>query len=519
MKGVLVSEETVPAISEEAHSFFTLYGAAPVLVLYSDRTVALYHAANGRLIKQLSVAERIECVACCPFTNYGSCVAILLNSSCVIWSDSEQMYSVPLPCRMSSLHPLSNGLLFERVDDLGSMNVSFTITSATTSIPVYYSLSSPISIPKPVYQPQDGVVLPDVSNASVSELSHVVDLSMNFSIVDLFNSRVDVSRFDRDVVIVSSIPQYHLLVTYNRNSKEHQLIQLCDVHSKRVGVTSRTELMLRELHQSDVSMKDRVFESLNSPDLCMITLFSAVLQDEPCLSVTVKPSFFDTSSFILYFATTRALHCYRLTGFSTDDDALSTAGVSLISVLEGEFVGEWNDSSLLLKNAILLRCRDAWTVVLDGHAIYQSAVELPENVTISSHCMHSGILSSYNAVTHTLQHISFDTQLTESVDSLLALFPILSHASFSALPSLSSLDDVATTLHSLQPVATLHACCLLLDSSWARRDGESMHALRRLVLLLVSGDSTRHTLQERVECYLQCYAESDSVGVSARYHE
>ena len=48
MKGVLVSEETVPAISEEAHSFFTLYGAAPVLVLYSDRTVALYHAANGR---------------------------------------------------------------------------------------------------------------------------------------------------------------------------------------------------------------------------------------------------------------------------------------------------------------------------------------------------------------------------------------------------------------------------------------------------------------------------------------
>ena len=182
-------------------------------------------------------------------------------------------------------------------------------------------------------------------------------------------------------------------------------------------------------------------------------------------------------------------------------------------------MGEWNDSSLLLKNAILLRCRDAWTVVLDGHAIYQSSVELPENVTISSHCMHSGILSSYNAVTHTLQHISFDTQLTESVDSLLALFPILSHASFSALPSLSSLDDVATTLHSLQPVATLHACCLLLDSSWARRDGESMHALRRLVLLLVSGDSTRHTLQERVECYLQCYAESDSVGVSARYHE
>ena len=345
MKGVLVSEEIIPTISEEAHSFFTLYGSVPVLVIYSDRTVTLYHAANGSLVKQLSVAERIEYVACCTFINYGSCVAILLNSSCVIWSESEQLYSVPLPCRMSSLHPLSNGLLFERVDDLGSMNVSFTITSATTSIPVYYSLSSPISIPKPVYQPQDGVVLPDVSNASVSELSHIVDLSMNFSIVDLFNSRVDVSRFDRDVVIVSSIPQYHLLVTYNCNNKEHQLIQLCDVHSKHVGVTSRTELMLRELHQSDVSMKDHVFESLNSPDLCMITLFSGALQDEPCSSVTVIPSFFDTSSFIIYFATPRTLHCYTLTGFSNDDEALSTAGVSLISVLEGEFVGEWNDSS------------------------------------------------------------------------------------------------------------------------------------------------------------------------------
>ena len=370
MRVTPTSQYQLQAISKEDHVLISEDASQPILLAYSERTITVFNIGNGKRVKQMSSSEAIRSVACCYFVEYGNCVAALLNYSCLIWSESGQSYSVPLPCRMSSMHAINYGLLFERVDDLGSMNVSFTISSASASIPMYYSLLSPLAIPKPIFQPQEGSGLPDASNISVSELSHVFDVSLNYSVIDLFTTRIDGNQSERDVRILASFPSYNFIVAYNNNTKEHQLIQLCDVHSRRGGMIDPHELMLKELSNANVTMKDSVFDSLNSPDLFMNLLFCGIPRDEPFSSVALVSS-------TLYFSSAHSVFCYSLSRVSANDELTQPVDVSFIEEHKGVLLTQLKDDSHLLKDAVLIVNGDEWKLVLEGRLLFSQLFSPP----------------------------------------------------------------------------------------------------------------------------------------------
>lgn len=455
-------------------------------------------------MKQLSAEEDIRSIACCSFIGYGNCVAALLNYSCLIWSESGQSYSVSLPCKMSSIHAIKNGLLFERVDDMGSMNVSFTISSAASSIPTYFSLLSPLSIPKPIFQPQEGTGLPDASNVSFSELSHGFDVSINYSSIDLFNSRIDTILPERDVSILASFPAHNLIILYNNNTKEHQIVQLCDVHSKHGGMIDAHELMLNELNNGSVTTKDSVFESLNSPDLYMNVLFSGIRQDEPFSSVSLVSS-------TLYFSADHSVSCYSLPDGSLNDDSAQPGTVSFVGEHKGKLFTQLQDDSSLLKDAVLIVDGTIWKIVLDGRVLFSQVLSIPNPPLDLIHSTSSSLVTVVNPAS--LHQLSFNSELTESVDSFLATLSLLSPMSLHDLPTLSDLQQLTSFFASSTPLPTLHSLCILLDNAWIHHDTSSIPVLLSIIHNLLSSNSQLSSFQPQLNCYLQCYSTSNPVAL------
>ena len=511
MRVTPTSQYQLQAISKEDHVLISEDASQPILLAYSERTITVFNIGNGKRVKQMSSSEAIRSVACCYFVEYGNCVAALLNYSCLIWSESGQSYSVPLPCRMSSMHAINYGLLFERVDDLGSMNVSFTISSASASIPMYYSLLSPLAIPKPIFQPQEGSGLPDASNISVSELSHVFDVSLNYSVIDLFTTRIDGNQSERDVRILASFPSYNFIVAYNNNTKEHQLIQLCDVHSRCGGMIDPHELMLKELSNANVTMKDSVFDSLNSPDLFMNLLFCGIPRDEPFSSVALVSS-------TLYFSSAHSVFCYSLSRVSANDELTQPVDLSFIEEHKGVLLTQLKDDSHLLKDAVLIVNGNEWKLVLEGRLLFSQLFSPPEIPPNSVHSTFSSLITFFNPSTACISHISFNSELSESVDSFLATLSHLSSISLHHLSTLTNLEPLVSFFASSTPLPTLHSLCLLLDNAWIHHNTSSLHLLLTLIQRLLSSNSQLHSFQPQLNCSLQCYSSSNPVFLYPHTH-
>ena len=157
--------------------------------------------------------DSIVKVVYCSFNGYGTCIAALLHDGCQIWDEGGDGYMVSLPCRMSTVFSIRNGLLFERIDDAQLTNTSFNLTSTLHAFPIYFSLSSPLSLPKPIFQSTtEGSFL----NQSILDLSRI----LNVSEMDVLNSRLDDSS-EEDISIIASLSPWNLTVIYDKVQRSH----------------------------------------------------------------------------------------------------------------------------------------------------------------------------------------------------------------------------------------------------------------------------------------------------------
>ena len=114
--------------------------------VWKDSTLYIHNALNGELMGKRKTRDSIVKVVYCSFNGYGTCIAALLHDGCQIWDEGGDGYMVSLPCRMSTVFSIRNGLLFERIDDAQLTNTSFNLTSTLHAFPNYFSLSSPLSL-------------------------------------------------------------------------------------------------------------------------------------------------------------------------------------------------------------------------------------------------------------------------------------------------------------------------------------------------------------------------------------
>ena len=169
---------------------------------------------------------------------------------------------VPLPCRMENIYSMSEGVILERIDDLMIMNTSFSVLSPIRSIPMYFSLLSPLAIPKPINQRREGEDLDE----SFVNLSRFLNTSLNHSMTDIYNSRIIPSKEDRDTLIVSFLPTYSLCIVYNQSLHQHSILRV--VRNPKTTTTLLTEILSSETLQQH----DAFIDSMSLPDFSFFLL-------------------------------------------------------------------------------------------------------------------------------------------------------------------------------------------------------------------------------------------------------
>ena len=357
----------------ESRRVFSAFGPIPVILSFAGCELSVYSSIDGSLMKRLHSPDVIEKVIECSFDGYGNCIAALSYSFCNIWSALGELYSVALPCRMSAMYAIDSGILFERIDDLFSMNTSFTISTPIHSIPMYFSLVSPLGIPKPMLQKQEGEEL----TVTALNLSRMVNTSM-----DLFSSRIGDNQ-DREVSIICVLRDVHLLFVYNNSSCQHSLFRWISTESASLGLPSEEAILESVMNDDQDTLNDSFIQLLCSPEYCLERVFQGMDSYDAFLSIC----WIEVDSFVfLYCQSKNSIRIYQTRKDSfLDTESPFPINVDFIQEIEGVIVDPIPDTPFLL-----IRLGSDWGIVF-GSTLLAPVVKgaRKDFVLTDSHSNHS----------------------------------------------------------------------------------------------------------------------------------
>lgn len=333
---------------------FSKLGSAPHILSFSGCELFVYRVTDGSLIRQLHCPDRIEKVVECKFSGYGNCIATLSYSYCNIWNEVGELFSVILPCRMQAMYAIDNGLLFERIDDLFSMNTSFSISTPIHSIPMYFTLTSPMNIPKPILQKQEGEDL----SVTALNLSRILNTSM-----DLFSSRIADNQ-DHDISIISILPEVHLIFLFKRSICRHIFLRWVSTSSTSVGLQSEEAVLEQLMKEEEYQLNDTFIQQLCSPEMCLDEIFHGM---EMCNAYSGIHWIQVDSTIFLYCQEGCAIQIYQVKAdFFLDKDSLFPMDIEYICEIQGTAVGGIPNTPFLL---VRLN-EDEWKVIFGSSVVY-----------------------------------------------------------------------------------------------------------------------------------------------------
>lgn len=337
------------------------FGSVPHILSFSGCELYVYRVMDGSLIKQLHSPDRIEKAVECKFSGYGNCIAALSYSYCNIWNEEGELFSVVLPCRMQTMYAIDNGLVFERIDDLFSMNTSFSISTPIHSIPMYFSLTSPMNIPKPILQKQDGEDL----SVTALNLSRIVNTSM-----DLFSSRI-ADNLEHDVSIICLLPDVHLIFLYKRSLGRHSLLRWVSTSSASVGIQSEEAVLDQIMKEDGFQLNDAFMQQLCSPEMCLDEVFQGMESS----SAYSRLFWIQVDSTVfLYCQEGNTIHVYQVRAdFFTDKDFMFPMDMEFVCDIPGIAVGRLPNSPFLLVRLSV----DEWEIVLGSSLLFSVKQEEP----------------------------------------------------------------------------------------------------------------------------------------------
>lgn len=428
------------------------------LLCYYDTHIIMYNVYDGSIWKHLETEDSIVKVIDCSFHHYGNCLCALLHNSCVIWNEAGEVFFVALPCRMKSVYALKDGVVFERVDDLFSMNTSFTVTSSIQCIPMYFSLTSPLSIPKPVVTYQDGM---NVTNESY------LNVSTSLSMFDVFNSYLDFDRNEQENPIVSVIPSYSLIVCFSRNTEKCSILRYTPIEKKDL------EEMNHSLRQPDFLLSDQFISSLNNPDFILSTVYCGDEMNHLYQSVTCVESINQTHVF-LYCSTNDFTDCFRC----TVDSLKNAPSIQLdyMNCIQGRTSGILRTDSLFLQHSILCYDSSQWSIVMDAHILRSGS--FPGTMGKEVYVMNDGLIGLDETFIHIAPLIS---EWSEKEDCLLMLLSRF-------MDNEQLLEIVCTTritllelVNQLDSAVVRYCLCLMLDHYWIEHDLQGIDELLNIL--------------------------------------
>ena len=463
------------------------------ILYYHDTVIQFYNFYSGKLWKELHTEEPIVKVIRCRFVNYGNCLCALLHNNCVIWNDAGELFTVVLLCRMESVYALDNGILFERVEDLHSMNTSFSINAPIQSIPMYFSLSSPLSIPKPLFIKQEGEEITSIRTSSF------LNLSMSYSMIDLFNSHIDLNHNERDLQIISILPDYHLIVQYDRIVKRHSISRYANIQMNDM------ELIHKSLHDPAFQLLDPFILSLSSPEYSLTTVYLDSDSSEIYSKVIVIPSI-NSSLHYLYCSSSQSIDCFCCSSQAiTSLHSFDSLPFQKIASFSGTIIGKVENPSLLISHCLFIQSELQWSLIYEGEIIYSSQIDKKwkESVIWKD--------SMYGITNDSLVMVMIKPCLDELTDRLLMLVSqklekqelinIMKEVFQLQTISIQSVIDI---LYSHGKIDILiPSLCYMMDHYWIVNDSSSIQ-------LLLSSLQTLINQQEQYQLLIQCYSQSVS---------
>ena len=267
--------------------------------VWKDSTLYIHNVLNGELMGKRKTRDSIVKVVYCSFDGYGTCIAALLHDGCQIWDEGGDEYMVSLPCRMSTVFSIRNGLLFERIDDAQLTNTSFNLTSTLHAFPNYFSLSSPLSLPKPIFQSTtEGSFL----NQSILDLSRI----LNVSEMDVLNSRLDDSS-EEDISIITSLSPWNLTVIYDKVQRSHYIFQLIPLLDAHHGLD--VDALLETALSAKPSISDSFIQLLNIPEYGVVFRFS-IESETPFRQVILTAGIYESNNLFFYCQQQEHVRCF-----------------------------------------------------------------------------------------------------------------------------------------------------------------------------------------------------------------
>ena len=392
--------------------------------VWNGSTLYIHNALSGELMEKRKTRDSIVKVVYCSFDGYGTCIAALLHDGCQIWDNGGDCYLVSLPCRMSTLFPIRNGLLFERIDDTQLTNTSFNLTSTLHSFPNYFSLSSPLSLPKPISQ---STTESSILNQSVLDLSRI----LNVSEMELLNSRLDDSSED-DISIIASLSPWNLTVIYDKVQKSHYIFQLVS-HLDDHGLNA--DALLETALTTKPSFSDSFIQLLNIPEYGAVFRF-AIESETPFDHVILTAGMYKSQKLFFYCKQGDHIRC-----FSFPRSCLTMAGemgetveLTEVSEMEGTIMDLCSNldcvpEGTVLKNSVLIMTNKGPLLLLDG-------IVFPITISLHDCKFRNGRYSCHShfllEMVHSSIHI-FPAEL--SMDSLLLRFLSLVSHPLSSFPA------------------------------------------------------------------------------------
>lgn len=460
------------------------------ILYYHDTVIQFYNLYSGKLWKELHTDEPIVKVIRCRFVNYGNCLCALLHNNCVIWNDAGELFTVVLLCRMESVYALDNGILFERVEDLYSMNTSFSINAPVQSIPMYFSLSSPLSIPKPFFIKQEGEEISSIRTSSF------LNMSMSYSMIDLFNSHIDLNHNERDLQIISILPDYHLIVQYDRIVKRHSISRYINIQ------TNDIELIHKSLHETDFQLLDPFILSLSSPEYALTTVYLDSDSSEMYSKVVVIPSV-NSSFHYLYCSSSQSIDCFCCSSQAiTSLHSFDSLPIQKIASYSGTIIGKVENPSLLLSHCLFIQSELQWSLIYEGEIIYSSQIdkEWKDSVICND--------SIYGITDDSLVIVMIKPCIDELTDRLLMLLSqklekqelvnIMKEVFQLQTISIQSIIELLYTHGRIDVL--IPSLCYLMDHYWIVNDTSSIQ-------LLLSSLQPLINQQKEYQLLLQCYSQ------------
>ena len=426
-----VSEFTRIRLSDrirEEKPIFSKFGSVPHIVSFSGGELYVYRVTDGSLIRQLHSPDRIEKVTECTFSGYGNCIAALSYSYCNIWNEEGELFSVVLPCRMQAMYPIDNGLVFERIEDLFSMNTSFSISTPIHSIPMYFSLTSPMSIPKPILQKQEGEDL----SVTALNLSRIMNTSM-----DLFSSRI-ADNLEHDLSIIGIVPEIHLLFLYKRSVGRHSFLRWVSTSSASIGLQSEEAVLDQMMKDDGCELNDAFIQQLCGPEMCLDEVFQGME------SSTAYSRLFwiqADSTVFLYCQEGCTIQVYQVGAvFFLDKDSMFPMNIEYVCEIQGTAVGRMPDTPFLLVrfntdewgivvgSSVLISGKQEESIAVVSDSNLGMAEEKEDRVT--EYCFSDGILIEYSEPSLIFRIVQLPLDCVNS--KLLSLAnPLLNHVHYS----------------------------------------------------------------------------------------